>query len=149
MDMSIVSRVNPAGLRILAAGALVAAAVTLPTAPAQAATVYFKSPSGNIYCYMDSTYGVRCDAMTHTWARPYYPSCDLEWGDSLYVGPSGRAGWTCHGDTLYGSTNRVLKYGQKARVGRYQCTSKSTGVRCVNTYNGHGFVISKSRHDRF
>jgi hypothetical protein len=140
---------NSTIIRALAAGALLLA-TSVAAAPSQAAsTVYFKSPSGNIYCYMAADDGVRCDAMVHTWADPVVPSCEWEIGDSLYVGSSGRAQWTCHGDTLFGSTNRVLKYGKQLKVGAYQCTSKTVGVRCVNRYTGHGFLISRSRHDRF
>lgn len=122
-----------------------------PTNPASAATrsvSWFVSPSGNIGCML---YGgvARCDLRTHTYRtpkRPYY--CDLEYGDSISVGSRGKAYYTCHGDTVFG-TSTVLKYGQTTRVGRLQCTSLTSGMSCVNLRTGHGFLISKSKHTRY
>lgn len=134
--------------RALFVSVLTLAALTLSVAPASATSYFFESPSGNIGCYLDSSYGARCDVRVHTWAQPALAGCNLDWGDSLYVGRSGKAKWTCHGDTTFGGGG-VLDYGYQVRAGRYQCTSKTSGMRCVNTRTGHGFLISKSKHVRF
>lgn len=138
----------------IAIAALALLGLSAPASPAAAADYYvISSPSDNIYCDMgDSSFyrGVRCDVRVHTWPRPPRPSgCDLDWGDSLYVGTRGVARWTCHGDTLLGSDSYVLPYGRSLRVGRFKCTSKTTGMRCVNLRTGHGFLISKSKRTRF
>lgn len=134
--------------------ALAAVAATLWVAqvgPASAATrhvSWFGSPSGNVSCMI---YGgvARCDLRTHTYSAPARPPyCDLEYGDSISVGTRGKAYFTCHGDTLFGSST-VLRYGQTTRVGSLQCTSLTTGMSCVNLRTGHGFLISKSKHTRY
>ncbi len=135
----------------IALGVAAVLLVSLSAAPASAQTrhlVWFSSPSGNIGCWM-GTDAVRCDVRVHTWKRPARPAgCRLDWGDSLILGRVGKAQWMCHGDTVL-SSPRVLKYGDRSVVGRFVCSSKTTGMRCVNTRNGHGFLISRSKHQRF
>lgn len=138
--------------RIAALAAVAAAALWAGQAsPASAATrhvSWFVSPSGNVSCMI---YGgvARCDLRTHTYRTPARPSyCDLDYGDSISVGTRGKAYFTCHGDTVFGSST-VLHYGQTTRVGTLQCTSLKTGMSCVNLRSGHGFLISKSKRTRY
>ena len=117
--------------------------------PAEAASsAWFSSPSRNIGCVMAAT-GVRCDAMTYTYTPPPQPAwCDFGWGPSIGVGTRGRGHFRCVSDTVAGAPT-ILGYGSSRIIGRFRCTSRTTGMRCVNTLNGHGFRISKASYSLF
>ncbi len=100
----------------------------LTAVPAQAGLTIFHSPSDNIGCALGG-FGARCDVAEHTWLAPPKPkSCDLDWGGGVGVDKKGNA----------------LGYGQSVTQGRFKCTSKQSGVRCVNKRNKHGFFVSRS-----
>jgi hypothetical protein len=123
-----------AGIAVALAGA----------APAGAAT-FFKSPSGNIGCAMQAKLGVRCDILKRDWRPPPKPeSCPGEYGNGVFVGPRGPGTYTCATDTVIGA-GRTLGYGRSVSRGRYRCTSRSSGIRCVNRRNDHGFKLSRQR----
>src|SRR5262245_21259321 len=104
-------------------------------------TILFQSPSHNIACAMVSD-GVRCDIRNHAWmAPPKPPSCDVDYGGGLSLTEKGKGHYTCAGDTLLGS-GKVLAYGRSRTLGRFHCTSKTSGMRCVNRRNGHGFNLA-------
>jgi hypothetical protein len=104
-------------------------------------TIFFQSPSHNIACAMVSD-GVRCDIRHHSWmSPPKPPSCDVDYGGGLSLTEHGKGHYTCAGDTLLGS-GRVLAYGGSRTLGRFRCTSKRSGMRCVNRRNGHGFRLA-------
>lgn len=127
-------------LAVLCAGAL--------AVPATAAAVGFQSPSRNIGCMMDTS-GVRCDIRERSWSPPPKPSsCELDWGQGLVVGRSGRGRFVCAGDTAAGDGRR-LAFGTSIRRGRFSCSSSTAGIRCVNRRNGHGFFLSRQRARRF
>lgn len=116
--------------------------------PASAAT-FFKSPSGNIGCAMQAKLGVRCDILEREWRPPPKPaSCPGEWGNGVFVGRRGAGTYTCATDTVVGA-GRTLPYGDSISRGRFRCTSRKSGMRCVNRRNGHGFKLSRERADRF
>jgi hypothetical protein len=122
----------------IAAGALALAA------PA-GATVFFKSPSGNIGCGLSAQWGARCDIRVHAWKAPKKPKwCDVDWGSGLEVGRRGTGRVVCAGDTVFGG-KRVLGYRRSVRRGRFKCTSYRNGVRCVNGRTSHGFKISRRK----
>ncbi len=124
--------------------ALAAAALALIAPGASAAKFkFFQTPSGNIACAMGGG-AVRCDIQQKDWIAPPKPSyCDVDWGFGLAVGRSGPATYVCAGDTVFSPDNPVLPYGQRQIKNRFRCTSKTKGVRCVNTKNKHGFFISR------
>jgi len=69
--------------------------------------------------------------------RPPKPrNCPLDWGDSYELAPTGRALYTCHGDTAIDPTSRVLKYGTRWSRGGFTCASRKAGLRCSNR-SGH------------
>jgi len=104
-------------------------------------TVFLQSPSHNIACLIESG-GVRCDIRNHSWKSPPKPSsCEFDYGGGLSLGRSGKGHYTCASDTLLG-TGKVLPYGQSRSLGRFRCTSRTSGMRCVNRRNGHGFVLA-------
>jgi hypothetical protein len=117
--------------------------------PAEAASSgWFSSPSRNIGCMMATT-GVRCDAINFSYSPPPKPaSCHLDWGPSIEVGRTGRGHFRCVSDTVAGAPT-ILGYGASRIIGRFRCTSRTTGMRCVDTWNGHGFRISRASYSLF
>jgi hypothetical protein len=123
------------------AGALVAAA------PASAA-VFFHSPSGNIRCVIAAKSLTRCDITQRDWQPPPKPSsCEFDWGNTLEVLLHGRGRFGCVSDAV--DRGRALPYGEAVTRGRFRCRSRRSGMRCVNTRNGHGFALSRERARRF
>jgi len=115
----------------------------------------FDTPSHNIGCiasHMDGVWNLRCDIREHSYRAPVQPaSCDLDYGDSLNLARTGRARWTCHGDTALpppnGSGFRTIRYGTSWAWGPFRCTSRTSGMTCTNA-SRTGFVISRQRAGR-
>ena len=127
---------------------LITLALAALGAPAAASAASFRSPSGNIGCYILSD-GVRCDIVRRDWEPPPKPaSCELDYGHGLSVGRRGRGRFVCAGDTAL-NNGRKLHYGASIARGRFRCTSLRSGMRCVNERNGHGFKLSRQRAIRF
>ena len=116
-------------------------------APASAA-VSFHSPSGNIRCVIAAKIYTRCDITSRDWRPPPKPrTCEFDWGNTLEVALRGRGKFGCVSDAV--EFGRVLPYGESITRGRFRCRSRRTGMRCVNTRNGHGFALSRERVRRF
>jgi hypothetical protein len=123
------------------AAVLALAAALVVAAPARAAT-QFETPSHNIGCAIDKS-GVRCDIREHAWKPPPKPhACPVDWGFGLTVGRTGFARWVCAGDTVLGG-KQVLGYRKSIKRGRFTCTSRRNGVRCVNERTKHGFKLAR------
>jgi hypothetical protein len=127
--------------------------VQTTTSAAPAATVAlatFRSPSANIGC--DIADGeARCDIRRRSWSPPRTPvSCppEVDFGQGLQVGTSGRGGFVCAGDTALDPTAPALAYGSDSRVGSFTCASRSEGITCTNA-TGHGFFISSEFYRLF
>ena len=72
----------------------------------------FQLPSGNIHCRQWEG-SIRCDILQSAYKRPPRPAdCELEYGDSVELGPRGRAQLVCHGDTVQDPKSPVLGYGR-------------------------------------
>jgi hypothetical protein len=137
---------------------LLSVTALLVLVPAAAAGRFseFRTPSGNIGCVYMSNLGpgwLRCEIRSGLRPRPPKPrGCDLDWGDTYYLNPTGRAQVGCHGDTAILPGARVLRYGSTWKNppagGEFVCESKVAGLRCRNR-NGHGFVLSKQHSYRF
>lgn len=112
---------------------------------------FFQSPSGNIFCaLMTGDYNeARCDVVdlipSHT-KRP--ADCELDWGSSFSVGPTGRGGLGCVGDTVMMEDAPVLGYGDSIDAGPFTCTSVKTGMTCMNAEGG-GFTLSRAKQAVF
>jgi hypothetical protein len=134
--------------------AALAASVLALAAPAALATpskyVSFRTPSGNIHClYVDDPHYLRCDIRSGLRPRPRTPrGCDLEYGDSISMRRTGRAGLVCHGDTTFDPRGRVVRYGSTLRVGPFRCISRTTGLTCSNA-SGRGFFLSRESYRLF
>ena len=139
------ARLGLATLTLVASVLVTAVAVS----PAQAASsAWFSSPSRNIGCMMTAT-SVRCDTVTYTYTPTPKPAwCHFAWGPAIGVGTTGRGHFRCVSDTVAGAPT-VLGYGASKIIGRFKCTSRTTGMRCVDTVNGHGFRISKASYSLF
>jgi hypothetical protein len=137
--------------RSLAAGALAAAYFTVPAADADTGYQFFQSPSGNISCqlgtFLDagiSRATAACQVGQHNFSTPPRPAdCMGGWGDSVALTQGGQPSLQCHNDTLLGSSQPVLDYGQTRSVGPITCHSEETGITCTDSSTGHGFSLSR------
>jgi hypothetical protein len=133
--------------------ALILALATFAAPPAArpaaaSSSAWFRSPSGNIGCYMTTAW-VRCDVNVYTYTPTPKPSaCDFAWGPAVEVRTTGKGRFGCVSDTVAGSS-RVLRYGKSIAVGPFRCTSRSSGMTCTNTRNGHGFTVSRTAYRFF
>jgi len=130
----------------LSAVTLVTVVASLLALPASAAATAFRSPSGNIGCFIDTSLGVRCDIAERNWSPPAKPaSCDLDYGQGVSVFRSRRARFVCAGDTALNQA-RVLRYGQRITRGAYTCTSRTDSMRCNWSHGKHGFRLSRQAY---
>ena len=141
--------------RIFLTGLLAAFALALAAAPAGAFQLKsFQTPDKNIGCTLFYGKGARggsarCDIREHDWKTPKKPrSCELDYGQGLAVGPGGKGGFVCAGDTTLGQ-GRKLAPGGSVTVGPYECKNQGAAVRCVNHRTKHGFEISRGSTERF
>ena len=112
-------------------------------------TLFFVTPSKNIGCELSKD-GVRCDVKDHSWVAPARPaSCDLDYGNGLFLGARGPAVYVCAGDTAIDASSAPLGYGESAVVGDFACLSEEVGVTCRNTASGRGFTLSRQVATRF
>lgn len=132
------------------------APTTTTTAPSTTATTvappitargltFFRSPTGNISCTIDSE-GARCDIKEHDWSPPPKPAdCQLDWGNGLTVDASGSVDFVCAGDTTMDPRATVLAYGHsiQAASGAVSCTSQRDGMSCSHRASGHGFRVAR------
>lgn len=129
--------------------ALVLTAALALTAPAPAATsgVFFRTPSGNIYCaYFGS---LRCDIGSGLVPKPPKPAgCDFDWGQTYQLGRTGVTRVGCVSDSVFSPTARVLRYGTRLSRGGITCVSRTSGLRCTNA-SRHGFFLSRAHSSRF
>lgn len=125
------------------------AVLALLAAPAAADVSPFKTPSGNIQCYVGTGAGpsdIDCTIFqfsgTPTVPRP--ASCGGAWGHRYMMGASGRVQMVCGapGPKNTAPGVDVAPYGVKADWGNLSCLSQRTGLRCENA-DGHGFLLSR------
>jgi hypothetical protein len=126
---------------------LLASLVAVLLTPAYAGAVTsFHSPSGNIRCQIPKV-AVRCDITHRSWQpTPKPDSCEFDWG-SVGVGRKGKGHFLCVSDAT--EPGGELAYGDSITRFRFRCESLSSGVRCTNTRNGHGFKVSRERYRLF
>lgn len=124
-------------------------AATTTTAPPQGdhGPRAFRSPSGNIGCYLDST-GARCDIAERSWEPPPPDQpCELDYGQGIGLDADG-ASFVCAGDTTLGA-GATLAYGSSARRGSFLCESAEAGITCTDTASGRGFTLSREAYEIF
>lgn len=102
----------------------------------------FQLPSRNIHC-MAWEGALRCDILEFGYGRPPRPAdCELEYGDSVQLGPRGPAELVCRGDTVAGAGLPLLGYGATWRAPGLACLAERSGLRCENG-DGHGFEMAR------
>ena len=107
----------------------------------------FRSPSGNIGCYIDQQ-GARCDIGDRTWQPPPKPAdCPVDWGQGIELGSDGGARFICAGDTALDPTAMVLDYGRSIAAGAVVCTSQRDGMACRHTASDHGFRLARDSYE--
>lgn len=132
----------------------------------------FTTPDGSVTCqFWDGS--VRCDVADRRFASPRRPaSCDLDWGDSLYL--SRKAGFGCIGDSIFGAADlgsdstrwysprngikvRPVSSGNPKRAGLrpgvalrtrgIECTTTAkNAITCTNLKTKRGFTVSRSAY---
>jgi hypothetical protein len=132
--------------RLVLFAALVTGLVAAGTAAPALTTKTFHTPSKNIYCayYPASITGkavFRCDLLSGLHPRPTR-HCDVDWTGAS-VGPRGKAGPQCAGDTVYDRRAPALAYGRTWTYGGITCVSRATGLTCRNR-DGHGFFLARA-----
>ena len=112
--------------------------------------LHVQDASGNIGCLYDSSPSfLRCDIRSGLKPPPPRPGrCDLDWGDSVSLGRTGRTKLVCHGDTALLPSAPVLAYGKTWKRGPFSCTSRRAGLTCENAAD-HGFFLSRKSWRRF
>jgi len=125
-----------------------AASPGVTVAPATATWTAFLSPNKNIGCYVDADLA-RCEVFVHTYKPTKKPaSCKGDWGTASEVRTKGKGHFKCSSGTIWGPSP-ILKYGHSKFIGRFTCTSRSTGMTCINRWNGHGFKVAKASYHFF
>jgi hypothetical protein len=114
--------------------------------------VSFRTPTGNSRCQFHSsqteaTQALRCDFASDVDPLPKPAGCPYDWGFSIGLQPRGKPKPLCVSDAV-DPGNSVLAYGDTWSEGGIACTSRPTGLRCVNR-RGHGFNLTRQRQDIF
>ena len=119
----------------------------------------FKSPSGNISCFVvpGRPSVLRCQIVHADYAKSLQASCmkpdgsGVDWHGFELPG-TGRGAVTCTSGILYNPDDHpryvTLAYGHTWRLGVFTCRSRVTGVTCTNR-RGHGLFISRQTYRTF
>lgn len=131
---------------------LAAAALVAPIAASASGNIIaFRTPSGNIGCYVDDT-TLRCDIRSGLKNPPLPPrgscSTEVDFGQGLWLATSGPTHIVCAGDTAMNPQARAIPYGTSYVHGAFRCDSKSIGLTCQNQ-SGHGFFLNADVWRRF
>lgn len=105
----------------------------------------FQTPSGNIHCLLYDR-ELRCDLRKNTAKIPPMPkSCENDWGNAFSMKAKGNGSLICHGDTVTNEDNLVLKYGKTFRAEGFVCTSRKSGLTCLNQDQKGWFLSRESQ----
>jgi hypothetical protein len=143
-----------AGVLALLAISYEATAATSQARTSKDTIVYFRMPSNNIFCSyvaQSNPYAkyLRCDIMSGLKPKPSSRGCvEGVRGFSADIGVTGRATYECSSDSLYNTSDPVLKYGHLWRHGAFSCRSRKVGLECWNK-SQHGFFLSRQHSNRF
>lgn len=113
----------------------------------------FQSPSGNIYCDMTSQYRA-CELAEGGVPGPTndpQSGCMDDFSTTVRSVEFTTRGTQkiCNTDTIRDGTAPTLRYGSVARSGSIACLSERSGMTCVDTDSGVGFVMSRARISTF
>jgi hypothetical protein len=135
----------------IAVGCTITAAVMVGAVRANAAPLFFQSPSGNISCQLywfeTATASVGCQVRDYTFAAPPHPTnCQGGWGDSIGLVQGQPAKFDCHSSTLFGGNPAILPYGGTQSLGAITCDSEPAGMTCKDASSGHFFYLSRDSY---
>ncbi len=108
---------------------------------------FFVSPSGNLSCgfiAVDGEQSTGCQAWVIV---SNLPKCNDPQGTSspmISFTKGSAATADCSSQGIFGADQaKVLQYGQRITVGGVACTSRQSGVTCVETATGRGFKAAR------
>lgn len=120
--------------------ALLVAMALLGAAPAMGKTRAFRSPSHNIVCLYSSTGGpgpfIRCDVLSLN-------------DTGFFLERKHKATRRHVTDAVNLPGSKTLAYGKRRSFGRYTCRSLTSGMKCVNRRNHHGFKLNRAEQKLF
>lgn len=124
----------------------VSAAVALTLVPVVASADGFRTPSGNIWCYLDVFNSLSYDDLPliclvgeADWPmQGADPDCGLDETRMIVLPPRGPASveTACHGDVFWPVPLGALSYGSEWSLGVFTCSVAADGVRCDNGAGG-------------
>jgi hypothetical protein len=68
------------------------------------------------------------------------------WGECIGINQGGAPALSCHTDTLRGSVEPTLNYGDKWSVNSITCDSEPSGMTCTDAGTGHFFRIARDSY---
>jgi hypothetical protein len=130
------------------------AVTVLPTAVSlrRSPELYFRSPSGNIQCWLrrfEGSPSATCVPTEKDYEDPVDFGCELDVVPEFFLDHDGAHYGDCRGDVVGIPGQRVLAYGTAAENGSIKCGSLETGVTCVDADTGHGFKVSRASYTMF
>jgi hypothetical protein len=144
-----------AARRVSLAATAIAAVAAVSVGSASAATqLHFKTPSGNINCFLFSAQGGTADCMVRKASWPSVPrkpaSCDLDWAPyEVELVKSRVTLGGCRGDIgplCYAGNDHcsVLAYGRSVTIGGITCSSATSGLTCRRAIGDRaGFRVAR------
>ncbi len=99
--------------------------------------VAFYSPSGNLFCVLADT---RKSPGANCWSFKAPQFVMMNVGGGLRICQGRR----CFNDCGCHEEAEKLAYGKQVTVGRFQCVSLRSGIKCTVVKLGRGFLISRS-----
>jgi hypothetical protein len=131
--------------------------LTIANAEEQSESIAFQTPSGNIGCeFSKDIYPsgrreieVLCETKGNAGKVPPPPKdCQVDWRPVASLSPHGKGElWRCYGSLVL-PRGQILQYGSKLSFHGITCTSRRTGLTCINL-DKRGWEISKERRRSF
>jgi len=125
---------------LVVAFVLTGAAATVAWAAADSQRVFFTPGPNSASCEID----VRVAGLaTETWCGVGPPRLPASRAIGVTLTPSGKL-VVCHGLRCVGNaplSTPMLHHGRSVALGPFHCTSLRSGVRCLVSKLGHGFVL--------
>jgi len=94
-------------------------------------SVSFSTPSKNISCVSSGQSSLRCDVSRHAWQGWACTNSGC-YGDSFVINVKGKPKAVKSSDTLFGSTSKILAYGNSISFRGIVCSSSTLGLTCIN-----------------
>ena len=137
--------------RLVVLACILCALVTAASASAETLPG-FRSPSGNIGCFVTGGPVLLCEIRRASYADALQQRCitraDVDW-HGFQLARRGSGAVTCTGGILYDPDSQhpstaVLRYGRVWKSGSFTCASRRSGVTCF-ARSGHGLSVSRER----